>query len=458
MFIYKGVFDSMDLTLASDSEVENTTRELKQVEKLNNPNGLDDILKIIVGMANRDGGYIYIGVKDNGEPQGKGIFEQFSKGEKSGVDKVKEEINGKCLSNTSPVVEIDMDIISSDEYDILKIIIPKKKTIPHAVIKRKGNYIESRKYYIKTSHNCTLVSDSQLEWLFNSRDYENKIDCYNIQATTYKFMGGIPIASGIDKLGDWLIIQPEVTREAAQVIHDIFQHGEDVKNKLKDSEYRMQLFSEILLHTIIRTIDGYGSRCIPKDAKFLPSFPDDFLLCEILRENSKVVFENVFMNKISLPSKTKVKYFKGEDGTLNCLFFNDHFDIKVSLFLRGFKLGIYGSNPYFSTMLSTHLLEFQRQTEDYYESYDHLVSVEVERKFPAVFDNVYYESVLFIERIRKSIKYNWDIDHFLKEQYPHYRRLYSIDCKLDQLINRENNKVNRKNNFFKKIKNILLRK
>ncbi|MCG9754505.1 ATP-binding protein [Shewanella insulae] len=191
------------MKLPCDSEYESTTCEFKQIEKLKSSNDFDDILKIIVGMANRNGGHIYIGIKDSGEPQGKGIFECFSEGDRSGLDKIKEKINGKCLSNTSPIVEIDMNFISNDNYDILDIIIPKKKTIPHAVVKRTGNYIESRKYYIKTSHNCTLISDSQLEWLFNSKEYEDEVEYYNVQATTYKLMGGIPISSDSGKQGDW---------------------------------------------------------------------------------------------------------------------------------------------------------------------------------------------------------------------------------------------------------------
>lgn len=422
------------MKLPCGSEYESTTCEFKQIEKLKNSNGFDDILKIIVGMANRNGGHIYIGIKDSGEPQGKGIFECFSEGDRSGLDKIKEKINGKCLSNTSPIVEIDMNFISNDDYDILDIIIPKKKTIPHAVVKRTGNYIESRKYYIKTSHNCTPISDSQLEWLFNSKDYEDEVEYYNVQATTYKLMRGIPISSDSGKQGDWLIIQPGVTREAAEIIHNIFKNVEDIKNKLNDFEYRKQLFSEILFHTIIRTIDGYGSRCIPKTAEFLPKFPDDFLLCKTLKENVNNIFNNVFLNKISIPSKTKTKYSKGENQELTCLFSNEHFNIKISMFLRGYRPGIYASNPYFSTMLSTYFLDFQNDMEENYESYDYLVSVEVERMFPAVFDNVYHESNLFINRIKESLRNNWDMNYFLKEQHPHYRKLYSIEHKLDQLL------------------------
>ena len=428
--------DSDYFELLSKNEVENKSLELKRIDKIKAPNGMEEILKLIVGMANRSGGYILIGINDDGTPEGNNIFDCFSQGDKSGIDKIKEKIINLCLEKISPIINIDLDICSGDDYEFLSIIVPRKNNIPHAYVKKSDGKIKHRDYYIKNSHSCTLVSDSQLEWLFNSKNYENKIDYYPVQVTTYKFMGGIPIASGLGRLGDWLIIQPEVTREAAQVMHDVFDHGENIIEKLKEStEYRIELFSEILLHTIIRTIDGYGSRCIPKDAKFLPYFPDDFLLSKILGDNSKTIFEDIFKNKISYPDKTKVEFFKEKNNVVNCRFYNDHCNIKISLFMRGFKAGIPGNNPYFSIMLSTHWLDFQNKSENEYESYEFLVSVEIERKFPEVFDNVYYDSELFCERIRNSLKSYWDMEYFLKEQYPHYRKLYSIDYKLDQLLN-----------------------
>lgn len=57
-----------------------------------------------------------------------------------------------------------------------------------------------------------------------------------------------------------------------------------------------------------------------------------------------------------------------------------------------------------------------------YESYTFVVKTEIERKFPEVFDQNYYATMKFIEKIRDSILRNWDINYFMKE-YPHYRKL-----------------------------------
>ncbi|HCG7540883.1 TPA: ATP-binding protein [Vibrio parahaemolyticus] len=432
--------DSLDyLSLLNGSEVESTTLELKRVEKVQKPEGIDDIITIIVGMANRDGGYIYIGVEDDGSPQGKDIFEQFQELNKSGIDKIKEKINGKCLSNTSPVVEIGTDVVSSEKFEFLVIIVPKKKTIPHAVIKRKGHYIESRKYYFKTAQNCTLVSDSQLEWLFNYKSQETTIEQYYVQATTYKNMGGIPEAFG-DKRGDWLVIQPQVISEARNMIHSVFEQGERVKQRLaSEPNYARELFSEIMLHTMIRTTDGYGSRCIPRKAQFLPPLPNDFLFSQLLGEDKFDFFNNEFNNKLNYPRNTIVEYNKENDHAISCRISNKHCEINLTLTNHTSKSGLFGNNPYFSTMFDLHTFEFKKHTESYYSSYGYLVSVEMERKFPDVIDDIYYDSIYFYERLTNNIKYNWDYNHFLKEQHPHYRKLYAIDYKLDQILKSRQN-------------------
>lgn len=432
--------DSLDyLSLLNGPEVESTTLELKRVEKVQNSEGIDDIIKIIVGMANRDGGYIYIGVEDDGCPQGKDIFDQFKELNKSGIDKIKEKINGKCLTNTSPVVEISTEVVSSNKFEFLVIIVPIKKTIPHAVIKRKSHYIESRNYYFKTAHNCTLVSDSQLEWLFNYKSQEITIEQYYVQATTYKNMGGIPEAFG-DKRGDWLIIQPPVISEARHTIHLVFEQGKSVKQRLaNDYEFAFELFSEIMLHTMIRTTDGYGSRCIPKNAQLLPPFPNDFLFSQILGENKHNFFNDVFNNKVNYPRNTTIEYKKENSYTISCRISNKHCEIKLTLTNNASKSGLFGNNPYFPTMFDMHTFEFQEKTESYYSSYGYLVSIEMDRKFPDVIDDIYYDSINFYERLTNNIKYNWDYNYFLKEQHPHYRKLYAIDYKLDQILKSRQN-------------------
>ncbi|NAX26898.1 hypothetical protein CAG64_15745, partial [Vibrio sp. V38_P2S17PM301] len=104
--------DSDYFELLSKNEVENKSLELKRIDKIKAPNGMEEILKLIVGMANRSGGYILIGINDDGTPEGNNIFDYFSQGDKSGIDKIKEKIINLCLEKISPIINIDLDICS----------------------------------------------------------------------------------------------------------------------------------------------------------------------------------------------------------------------------------------------------------------------------------------------------------------------------------------------------------
>jgi hypothetical protein len=419
------------IELFKSTEVENKNLELKNSNKLNK-NGklyIDDLLSIIVGFANIDGGYLIIGVNDDGSPEGKGIFDQYSTDTKSGIDKVKEFINNKCLDKISPIINIDLKFFSEGEYEFLSIVIPKKNSIPHAVVTKRGDKVYHRDYYVKNSHSCSLVSDSQLEWLFDSNNYNLEDKLFTIQATTYKLLAGIPHSIGIGKIGDWVILQPDVVKEAQQFIHAIYNDLEkDIQNGL---DFRIELFSEIILYNIIQTIDGYGSRVIGENAKTIPYPPESFILGKISQTKKEELFD-IFTNKIHYPNNTEVEFKKENIRSVFCIFRNEYCNVKVSLTNLGCGAGIPGCNPYGFVMLEKHGIDFQNAMHENYESYTFVVNVEIERKFPEVFDQTYYDTIEFCEKLNNSIMKYWDINHFLKE-YPHYRKLYSVEYKIDQL-------------------------
>lgn len=429
-------------------ELKNSQKIVKE-EKLN----IDDILKIIVGFSNLDGGYLIIGVNDDGSPEGIGIFNRFKDGSKSGIDKVKENIINTCRDKISPIINIDIQFFLNDEYEFLAIIVPKKRNIPHAIVKRSGNKITNREYFIKNAHSCTPVSDSQLEWLFNTNNFNSNVSYYLIQASTYKNLGGIPISVGIGKLGDWLVMQPNVlVSTTAHFIHEIY---DKVKNKLAiDFDYRRELFSEIILYNIIQTLDGYGSRCIPKEAKYIPQPPIEFHLHDASRGKERELFD-IFTNKIIYPNDTIIEFSKNDRHTVSCTFKNKHANIKINLQTSSFGQGLSGQNPYRSVMYEIHGIKFQDSMDDNYETYIFNISVEVERNFPDVFDNIYYDTLNLLKKINDTINNYWDINNYLKE-YPHYKKMYSIEYKIDQLLNSKH-KSSKFHYFLSKLTSRLLR-
>ena len=125
---------------AKESDHESLDFELKQTgvcfDKANNFT-VTKILELVVGIANRKGGQIIIGIKDDGTPEGLGIFKKFESESKSGVDKFKEKLVNECNDNLSPIINIEINHYQNDEYEVMQILIPKKRKIPHAIIRKK---------------------------------------------------------------------------------------------------------------------------------------------------------------------------------------------------------------------------------------------------------------------------------------------------------------------------------
>jgi hypothetical protein len=121
----------------------------------------DDIAVQLVSFANRHGGRILVGVRDDGTIEGAKIDH-----DRRSLD-ILNIANNKC----SPILEVSFDHSSSTEGDVLIVNVQKKRVIPHAIVDRKGAEIYKRTYYIRSEKGKRLVDDTILRSLF-----ENTID------------------------------------------------------------------------------------------------------------------------------------------------------------------------------------------------------------------------------------------------------------------------------------------
>ncbi|MBA7515189.1 hypothetical protein ES705_07228 [subsurface metagenome] len=143
---------------------ENLTIDFKKSDVIKSNGGQKKLLEHIVSFANKDGGRILIGINDDGTYEGKNIFD---------VDKDKGTINNIINDKIRPVLMCDIEFISCNEGDVIVIIIPKMKNIPHAWVNKTHNgEIRSREYYIRTPHGKRLISDRQLQYLFKNEKFE----------------------------------------------------------------------------------------------------------------------------------------------------------------------------------------------------------------------------------------------------------------------------------------------
>ncbi len=156
--------------LIENSEKENSKIELKSFRKLyESKEGSKDIARGIVALANRHGGRFIMGINDDGKFDGK--LPIMSNSTEITIDDFKEKIFHLIRDHISPTIEPETEYLQCSEGDVLIINVPKRKGMPHAFIeKREGSQIKNRAYYIRTPHGITLVSDHQLEWLFQNQN------------------------------------------------------------------------------------------------------------------------------------------------------------------------------------------------------------------------------------------------------------------------------------------------
>ena len=138
-------------------------RETKLVELKQSPilENSEELLKQLSSFANRDGGHILIGVRDDGSMEGATID----------GDKAAEKITNLARDSTSPQAEVHHRLYSESDGMVLAVRISKRVGMPVAIVRRAGHEIDNRKYYIRTDYGVRLVDDRLLEYLFaNQRD------------------------------------------------------------------------------------------------------------------------------------------------------------------------------------------------------------------------------------------------------------------------------------------------
>ncbi len=132
---------------------ERKTLDFKESPFLQHP---DEIAAQFVSFANRLGGHILVGVRDDGTLEGKTFnFPDDSL-------RLSQLARDKC----SPPVDVDFEQIQHPQGQVLVVTVKKRAGIPHAVVKRSGHEISERKYYIRSHNGKRLVDDRTLQWMF----------------------------------------------------------------------------------------------------------------------------------------------------------------------------------------------------------------------------------------------------------------------------------------------------
>ena len=160
--------------ILENPELETLTFELKSSEILKTNGWKDKFAKEFVAFANKIGGKLIIGIKNDGTFNGKIDYD---------IDKLKGDINNILKDKISPIIDYRFEFIQCKLGDISIINIKRKKSIPHAYIaKRKSHEIINRAYYIRTPYGIQLVTNEELDDLFNRKLNHKLMDQFEPKA------------------------------------------------------------------------------------------------------------------------------------------------------------------------------------------------------------------------------------------------------------------------------------
>jgi len=419
--------------ILKNPEKKNLSIEWKQSAILSN---IEELSCQIVALANRYGGKLLIGVKNDGTFEGKGIFR---------IESAKSVIDNICNTNISPNVEYTLELLSCDEGDILVVNVPKRKGIPHAYIdSREGPEIKHRTYYIRTEHGKRLVSDRQLEWLFNHQEDPDIFFPFNIVITYLKDSFKIP----------YNIEQPVCIRNYLTFVNSIPEN--EIANLQKDWETIQSFFLEVTPYALIQSLSliFFHSWLIEikrvlETTSYIPKVKNmsskKISICELplppkgsvtdsLGWNFKEILKSGGSPDFCLPPNSNLAIqFNDENGKKIKLSL-EHNDFTLSLLFRGSSMseGIHFSHPLRAVLLGGNSLSEGEKIHKLFQ----FIGIDCEFKatfsFPENDVELFNDYYHFARTIKDQLEHDWDYAQFIK-QLPNYK-LYCIDEKLNTIM------------------------
>jgi len=311
----------------------------------------EEVAGQLTSFANRNGGKILIGVKDNGELER----------EKINRDKALLQVLNVAQDKTSPPVEISSQFLESTEGDVLVVDVRRRKGIPHAVVKSSRGQIKERIYYIRNGSSKRLVNDTTLKWLFEH--FEEPPLEYRFYTCIHYWRDRLQIAHDP-------VIAPPIYEFRLSGLLDISK--ENLSYILEDESTRVQrLFIQLSpyvvlllfarpfgyswLITIGRRIDQTSYSPLKRDVdkemirlEDIP-FPPNSSLISHLSFDLKSLFNNWWMRGIAVPPGTKIKIDFDDSQAISrsCLQLTrpNSFNFKLSFEQNRWDIGVAPGHP-----------------------------------------------------------------------------------------------------------------
>ncbi len=408
--------------LLEKSELENLRYELKSSKILKEDDWKDKLAKEFVGFANRIGGKVIIGLQNDGTYDGKVDYD---------VDKLKGDINNIIRDKISPKIDYNFEFLECEGGDLSIISVAKKKDIPYAyIVKRETHEIKNRIYYIRTTHGKSLVSDNQLQFLFN----EKKL------SLMHPFSIVLVFERNSFLIPDEIRLAPNVELNFSILYNKLYSKYKD-KITSRWEDFVIELISYQLIYTIIRDfqltwdieiIEPTKSFSVHRDTPVelfniynLPKPNEDSILSK-LSIGLDEIFEDVFIKEVYLPPNTRFEINpKGRTRM-----FNEHYNFSIYNNSFTWMEGLFGNHPQAGKFVGRSLDEYQKIFKKYSNA-----------KFQFFFEGIlnfpepeldFFDSYIrFMNTFKKLIDRDWNHDDFIKK-LPNYM-FFNLEDRLKRI-------------------------
>ena len=432
------------------SEKETLTVELKSYRKLFSSDNSEvrELAYEIVALANRNGGYLILGLNNDGSFDGK-LPLISENGKELTVDSIKEKIHNICHNQISPKIECDTQYLECDSGDLVIVSIQKKKNIPHACVPNKtATEINNRIYYIRTSHGKKLVSDRQLEWLFK-HDYDpDFVKKYRIAIDFNKQFG---VIGGKNLPGNYYV---------SGFINQLKET--ELKELFLNMDKLGRFFSQLIPYFILKSytqwfghswyigvdkaFDRKTSGPMKAPHKTVTLRIEDIKIIgeTILNSfswNFNDVVENQIHHDLQVPPNTIVSIvYHEEKNRSEIRFEHEDFEFIISLGLLSFGAGLQQNNPTFHILTEYYGSEgFKINSQNFYHV-DCAVYFEVKFKFPDNDMQDFDKYLHYSNTISLLLDDEWNFDR-IREKFPP-KEILLMNHKMDEILTiiKQNNK------------------
>jgi len=397
-----------------------------------------EIASQLVAFANRNGGFLIFGVKDDGSFEGAKIDE----------DKETRKISNIAKDKCSPPVVFTHHFIQTNKGDVLIIEIERRKGIPHAVVERANHEIKKRAYYIRTPKGKRLVDDKMLEWLFSNTGEPRLSSRFQFFVTYNRktlglppfecpmsFWSFIPFFNALSEKDKKYLLEDEFSRIGSFVVEiapfAMFQYFAYL---FRDS-WQVDIFRAKGIkktRPIRTTIKGREIKLsnIP--------IPSPSFISNLSIDPQKIIEKP--MGKIVVPpdadvvvqlSKPKEKFTQ----SVFRIYKEEAFSIETRFSVSQWTTGLPFPSP--SRHKYQRIDVSDKRRKEFEESIATVcidVTFNADYKFPDVNDPLFNEQFEYGKAILDQLENDWNWDRFLN-QLPH-GKLYSIEDKIDEILRR----------------------